>query len=183
MPLFRKTLRSSLLHGCTPCLAILALLAALPAAAQETGSISGRVVLEGDVDPGSVTVTLVELRRRARLGPDRDFRFDAVPAGTYLLLAESDLAGSGVAQVAVGPGEVAEAEIHLEVTTVRDELVVTATGSLRRQLDVAQPTSVLADEDLVLRADTTLGETLDEQPGVSSTYFGPGASRPIIRGP
>ena len=29
---------------------------------------------------------------------------------------------------------------------------------------------------------TTLGETLDGMPGVSSAYFGPGASRPIIRG-
>jgi len=28
----------------------------------------------------------------------------------------------------------------------------------------------------------TLGETLSELPGISSTYFGPGASRPVIRG-
>lgn len=178
----RKALRRTLLRSYLAFLTLLALLPAAPAAAQQTGSIAGRVVLEGEVDPGSVTVTLVELRRRARLGTDRTFRFDAVPAGTYLVLAESDLAGSGVVQVAIGPGEVAEAEIHLEVTTVREELVVTATGAARRQLDVAQPTTVLADEDLLLRADTTLGETLDEQPGVSSTYFGPGASRPVIRG-
>ena len=32
------------------------------------------------------------------------------------------------------------------------------------------------------RARGTLGETLDGTPGVSSTYFGPNASRPIIRG-
>ena len=30
--------------------------------------------------------------------------------------------------------------------------------------------------------DATLGETLDGLPGVGSTYFGPNASRPVIRG-
>jgi RNA polymerase sigma factor (sigma-70 family) len=67
-------------------------------------------------------------------------------------------------------------------TVIEDEVVVTATASPRSRLEVAQPTNVLSDEDLVLRADTTLGETLDEELGVSSTYFGPGASRPVIRG-
>jgi iron complex outermembrane receptor protein len=33
-----------------------------------------------------------------------------------------------------------------------------------------------------LRSKSTLGETLDGTPGVSSSYFGPNASRPIIRG-
>ena len=33
-----------------------------------------------------------------------------------------------------------------------------------------------------MRSQSTLGETLDGTPGVSSTYFGPNASRPIIRG-
>ena len=35
---------------------------------------------------------------------------------------------------------------------------------------------------LTLRKESTLGETLSGTPGVSSTYFGPNASRPIIRG-
>ena len=35
---------------------------------------------------------------------------------------------------------------------------------------------------MLLRSKTTLGETLDGTPGVSSTYFGPNSSRPIIRG-
>ncbi len=33
-----------------------------------------------------------------------------------------------------------------------------------------------------LRLAPTLGETLAEQPGVNSTYYGPGSSRPVIRG-
>lgn len=63
-----------------------------------------------------------------------------------------------------------------------ENLVVTATPYGRNQADLAQPTSVLAGRELNLRQAPTLGELLAGQPGVSSTYFGPGASRPIIRG-
>ena len=163
---------------------IACLFTATGAAAQAPapGAVEGRVVLEQGAESVAVTITLVELRRRATVAADGSFRFAAVPPGEYLLLAESEVGGTGVAQVRVEPGETAQVEVPLELTTIRDEVVVTATASPRSQLDIAQPTSVLADEDLVLRSDTTLGETLDEEPGMSSTYFGPGASRPIIRG-
>ncbi|SDN94771.1 TonB-dependent receptor [Pseudomonas jinjuensis] len=46
----------------------------------------------------------------------------------------------------------------------------------------AAPGSVLQGDALTLRQQGSLGETLNGLPGVSSTWFGPGASRPIIRG-
>ncbi|MGE0421549.1 MAG: TonB-dependent receptor [Reyranellaceae bacterium] len=48
--------------------------------------------------------------------------------------------------------------------------------------DVAAPTSVLAGPNLDQRRAATLGETVRDVPGVTSTQFGAGASRPIIRG-
>ena len=44
------------------------------------------------------------------------------------------------------------------------------------------PVSVLNGRELSLSRESTLGETLKNTPGVSSSYFGPNASRPIIRG-
>ena len=38
---------------------------------------------------------------------------------------------------------------------------------------------MLEGDDLTLQQQGSLGETLNKQPGVSSSYFGPGASRPI----
>lgn len=46
----------------------------------------------------------------------------------------------------------------------------------------AQPTTLLQGKDLQLKLAPTLGETLNNEPGVSATSFGPGASRPIVRG-
>ena len=63
-----------------------------------------------------------------------------------------------------------------------EEIIVTA-SPLGRSLDEAiTGVSVLTGEELDDRLAGTIGETLKSEPGVSSTFFGAGASRPIIRG-
>ncbi|NKB15723.1 MAG: TonB-dependent receptor [Sphingomonadales bacterium] len=61
------------------------------------------------------------------------------------------------------------------------EIIVTGT---RRRARVTAPVSgaVLSGEDLTRAARATLGETLASLPGISSTAFGPGVSRPVLRG-
>ena len=48
--------------------------------------------------------------------------------------------------------------------------------------ELVVPVSVLNGRELSLTRESTIGETLNGTPGVSSTYFGPNASRPVIRG-
>jgi len=60
--------------------------------------------------------------------------------------------------------------------------IVVITGNPLGSGDIATPFSVLSGNGLVLRRGSSLGETLDGLPGVSSTYFGPNANRPVIRG-
>jgi iron complex outermembrane receptor protein len=61
-------------------------------------------------------------------------------------------------------------------------VVVTANPLGSELFDLVSPTSVLDGQQLMLRQASTLGETLSREPGVSSSYFGPNASRPVIRG-
>ncbi|MGK7296607.1 MAG: TonB-dependent receptor plug domain-containing protein, partial [Candidatus Wenzhouxiangella sp. M2_3B_020] len=49
-------------------------------------------------------------------------------------------------------------------------------------MDATQPVEVLAGESLDDKKESTLGETLQSEVGIHSTFFGPGAGRPIIRG-
>jgi iron complex outermembrane receptor protein len=63
-----------------------------------------------------------------------------------------------------------------------DEVVVTATALHKSALEVAQPTSVLSGDALVRERGTSIGEALASTPGISATWFGPQASRPVIRG-
>lgn len=66
--------------------------------------------------------------------------------------------------------------------TLLEAVVVTSTPLERPLFEQAQPVSVLRGPQLRLAVQPTLGETLAGVPGVSSTYFGPAASRPVIRG-
>lgn len=59
---------------------------------------------------------------------------------------------------------------------------ITVTGNPLGATDLIAPAAQYSGAGLLLRSKTTLGETLDGVPGVSSSYFGPNASRPIIRG-
>ena len=45
-----------------------------------------------------------------------------------------------------------------------------------------QSVDVISDDELNRKLSNSIGETIKNELGVSSTYFGPGASRPIIRG-
>jgi iron complex outermembrane receptor protein len=78
--------------------------------------------------------------------------------------------------VAVGPR--AQAQSHQS----SDEIVVTGALRDRAPGEIAQSVTVVRGEELERIRAANLGETLANQLGVSSSYFGAGASRPIIRG-
>ena len=69
--------------------------------------------------------------------------------------------------------------------TTRIELPSVAVTGNPLGLDADQlivPVTILNGRELSLKRESTLGETLNGIPGVSSTNFGPNASRPVIRG-
>lgn len=64
----------------------------------------------------------------------------------------------------------------------QDVIFVTASPHVKSRFDILQGSSVLSDKELDESIAATVGETLANLPGISSSYFGPGASRPVIRG-
>ncbi len=63
-----------------------------------------------------------------------------------------------------------------------DEIIVTGSPLARSVNDTITGISVLTGDELADRLASTIGETLKSEPGISSTFFGAGASRPIVRG-
>jgi len=59
---------------------------------------------------------------------------------------------------------------------------VVITGNPLSKIQNLSNVSSLSGMALTQQGQSTLGETLNNLPGVSSTYFGPNASRPIVRG-
>lgn len=93
------------------------------------------------------------------------------------LAAMLALSGAGpIAQAQTTAPAAAEAAPSLPPVTV------SASGLQLGAGDMTTPVTVLEGDELVRRREATLGETLNSEPGITSSHFGAGASRPIIRG-
>ena len=61
-------------------------------------------------------------------------------------------------------------------------VIVTAPGPDRSADELVGNATAIDREDILQNLSSTLGDTLDRQPGVTTTFFGQGASRPVLRG-
>ncbi len=146
------------------------------------GTLTGKVTTLDGQPVADAEVRIAELNRRTSVDGEGTFRFENVPAGSYLLEASSRRLGGAVQRMRVAAGGTADVTLALDLAVHRDEILVTASPDARSRYEIAQPTSVLSEEELQERLQPTLGETLSSEPGVTSTFFGQGASRPVIRG-
>ena len=66
--------------------------------------------------------------------------------------------------------------------TKLEEVVVSSEPLPDTLLEFLEPSTVLSGKELQTKAQGSLGATLSSEAGVSASGFGPGASRPVIRG-
>ena len=160
----------------------MAVLASATVGAADHLELTGTVVSSGGDPVPDATVSLPELRRETTTDQDGYFTFIGLHPGEYLLSVDSPRFGGAVQRVAVVEGDPNDIHIALDQRVHADGITVTATGVARGLDEVVNPVDILAGEDLLLRQQSTLGETLAQQPGVSATTYGQGSSRPVIRG-
>jgi len=161
---------------------LLLLLSSAPsAAAQQTGSGTGRVIDAVDVPASGATVRLVGTTRTDVTDADGAFAFEAVSPGEYVVQVDDERYGSGVERIRIEPGGSVRVEITLSPLFQIDPLVVTA-GAVRSEDELFQAAQSLSGRELRRATDVSLGETVANEPGVTASYFGPASSRPIIRG-
>lgn len=86
------------------------------------------------------------------------------------------LFASALPLVVQAEDDTSEQPTHLE------SIVVTGSPLGRTADELVQPVDVLAGNELERKRRGTIGETLEKQPGVSTTDFGAGSGRPVIRG-
>lgn len=92
------------------------------------------------------------------------------------------LALAGIACGGLPAAGWAQAAAPVQLPQTLEAVTVSATPLSRGVQDLAAPVTVLDGDDLLTKRAATLGETLGQEPGITSSHFGAGASRPIIRG-
>ena len=170
------------------CAVVAALLSVCAVHGAEPASIEGQVLLRENGEPvAGATVVLLETGALTITDQQGEFKFEGVQPGRYHLHARLDSALRNVTHVVLGAhGETVRARLLLSFATQRTEITVSATGRPESAFEAFQSTHSLTLLDLA-RAEAIaagLGEAIGNQPGTGIAWrgFGPGSSRPLIRG-
>ena len=171
------------------CFAAAGLLAVSSSAAQQasgstsqTGTVTGLLRQAVSLKPVSKATIVVEgTALEATSDAEGRFTLAGIPPGSqHLVIAAPgflpqrvEIQTSNTAPLAIDV--LLAAEVHYTE-------VISVSPNARDQFESYQPTSVLAGQDLTKELEGTLGATLENQPGVAERSFGPGPSRPVIRG-
>ena len=91
------------------------------------------------------------------------------------------LAFSASAQAQTAPAEPDNSRLKGDPDSI-PTVVISASALGLLDDDMVTPVTSLGGGELVRARESTLGETLAGQPGITSSHFGAGASRPVIRG-
>ena len=154
--------------------------------AQETGQIEGSVFMEEINSPlHGAHVLVIELGRSTLSEADGSYEFNNVPPGRYQVIAHVDSVFTDETQaVDVVAGETTTVNFSLGLGAQRFE--ITVTGGEKEEIPFESFNSVdsLHAYDLSGSHNVSIGEVLDQKvgTGITKRSFGPGSSRPIVRG-
>lgn len=174
-----------LLRTLSQSLPLLALLASTAAAqAPSTARIEGKVLFAGSGEPlRGATVLLTPGGRIVESDAEGRFRFTGLAPGEYSLLAHVHALVDERKTVRVVAGETAQIEFRLTVSPLRETLTVTASGREESTAEAFLSVVSLDGYQLTARSSSTsVGDLLGEEAGVAKRSYGPGSTRPVIRG-
>lgn len=74
------------------------------------------------------------------------------------------------------------ADVNKASKSIMLDKIVVSSPLPQSASDTALPVTILSGEELRLKAGSTIGDTLKNEPGIHSQSFGPGVGQPVIRG-
>ena len=159
-------------------------LAGASAGAQQAGTVQGTVTLVGDIGPvHGALVLVVGTGATALTEEDGTYVLENVPAGAYEVLAQREHLTAGRQMITVVAGEAVTVDFELAPSPVHEQVTVTAAaGGTETTFEAFNAVTTLDSFDLIRAGQNSLGDALQNEPGIAVRSFGPGSSRPIIRG-
>ena len=150
---------------------------------ETTGTLRGKVTLKTKGTPiHNAAVIIVELGRTAETDNSGGYEFQQVPPGSYDVVTSLPGLSSEMQTVEIVDGATATLDFELSIVALKYEITVTTSGRPQSTFESFQTVNTLDSFDLAEKMATSIGEIVENQPGVAKRSFGPGASRPVIRG-
>ncbi|MFB3776224.1 MAG: TonB-dependent receptor [Bryobacteraceae bacterium] len=155
----------------------------LAAAAEATGAIEGTVRLEATGDPlAHASVSISPLGRRTETDASGRYRITQVPPGKYEIMAHVHPLSDARRSIEVAADSTLTVDFAMTIAPIHEHVTVTASGRGQLPLETFQSVSSLEVADLTTKAAASLGDVLEGELGVAKRSYGPGSSRPVVRG-
>ncbi len=150
----------------------------------QAADIQGKVLLDKTGKPvHHISVLLSPAGRVVESAEDGSFAFRDVAPGKYSLIATGEGLSAEPQTLTIGDTEIDNVEFRMGITALRQELTVSASANkVETTLEAFSPTVTLDSTALANKSATSLGDVLDGEAGVHRRSFGPGSTRPVIRG-
>ncbi|MCW9080053.1 MAG: TonB-dependent receptor [Colwellia sp.] len=175
---FNSLVKSKISTACSVCLSITALSYSAQALAQ---NISGKVVDQQGKAVKSATVSIISSDRVVTTDAQGFFTFSDLSEGKFELHASAKNYAHSNQHINLKQADISGVTITLS-PSVMEVLDVYATPLHSSTIESALPVNVISGDDLKLKQASTLGETLKNEVGVHSNFYGSVTSSPIIRG-
>lgn len=157
------------------------LLAGIACFAQNAGVIKGKVTYGDSLPLHDASVSIVQTRQSTLTDTSGSFEIANVPAGRYTVLVHHDGFSDVTKTITVGADAIT-LDFQLQLIALREQVTVTASGTEQSVFDSFQSVNSVGSTQITERASTSLGDVLANETGVAKRSFGPGSSRPVIRG-
>lgn len=159
------------------------ILTSVAAFAQNTGTIKGTVTSSvNNAALHGVSVEISQLRQSVQTDEQGVYQFTNLAPGSYTLVVHIEGFSDQTRTVTVSAGSTVVADFALSLLALREEVTVTATGTEESVFQSFQSINSIGSTRIREQASTSIGEVLERESGVGKRSFGPGTSRPVIRG-
>ncbi len=150
--------------------------------AQAPGKISGKVTYGDNTALHGARVEIVQTKQSTETDENGNYEISGVSTGRYTLLVHLEGFSDASQTVDVGTGSELTMNFLLQISALKEQVTVTASGTEQSVFDSFQSVNSIGSTRITERASTSLGEVLETETGVAKRSFGPGSSRPVIRG-
>ncbi len=149
----------------------------------QTGSIRGTVTSQVSDSPlAGASVKITEVNRTVETNDQGVYEFSGLAPGRYTLITHTDGFTDQARTVTLVSGQAQTIDFDVSLTGLREEVTVTASGTEESVFESFQSVNSVGGTRIREQASTGIGEVLERESGVGKRSFGPGTSRPVIRG-
>jgi iron complex outermembrane receptor protein len=153
------------------------------AGGDQGGSIIGKVTDTFDVSLADVEIRIPQLDRETATDKYGLYRFENIPAGTYLVKFQFYGYASTSRKITVPARVTVTLEVKLQLVPLEmHTITVTGTPYICDPLSASPDTDILTGREKMDRQSSALGASLEKMPGVTNISTGLQVGKPVIRG-